>query len=56
MRNIKARSHGLLGAAAANMLRNEEIRILKSAIQIVERKGDKLWGKYYRKFDELQMQ
>ena len=57
MRNIKARSgHGLLGAAAANMLRNEEIRILKSAIQIVERKGDKLWGKYYRKFDELQIQ
>ena len=57
MRNIKARSgHGLLGAAAANMLRNEEIRILKSAIQMVERKGDKLWGKYYRKFDELQMQ
>lgn len=48
-RNIKARSGGgFIGAAAANMLRNEEIGTLNSAIQMVEREGNKLWGKYYR--------
>lgn len=50
-RCMEARSGGgFVGTAAANMLRNEEIGILNSAVQMVERKGDKLWGNYYREF------
>jgi hypothetical protein len=50
-RCMEARSGGgFVGTAAANMLRNEEIAILNSAVQMVEKKGDKLWRNYYREF------